>query len=84
MTRTLFYCLIAALFLTGLGERIWMYVPPAWAARMVTEWLAARSLERMAGEEFYRAAWICAGVTLAGVVLLGIWYGRWEGRTGED
>ncbi|WP_068784108.1 lantibiotic immunity ABC transporter MutG family permease subunit [Paenibacillus phocaensis] len=75
--------LIAALLLTGLGDRNWIYIPYAWAARFITLWMqyGSTGVRAIPAEQW---AWpgilCCLSGTVAIMVLLGGWFRRWEGK----
>lgn len=75
--------LFAALMLTGLGDGIWMYIPPAWAARFVTLVLPKPGIYGTITGNYnqgvYTAAVICIITTTAGAVAYGIWALKWDG-----
>lgn len=79
---------ISALMMTGLGERIWQWLPCAWAGRFSgycvriasdTEKNVEFIIEQM---KFGGAA--AAGITLVGIVLLFGWFHKYEGERMED
>lgn len=76
--------LFAALMLTGLGEAIWFFVPSAWGVRLIS--LLSRYL---AGDtsmipSLQFGAWTAVIFTLVMLVLLLLWFRRWEGRKKEE
>ncbi|MGG1611674.1 lantibiotic immunity ABC transporter MutG family permease subunit [Paenibacillus sp. FSL K6-2441] len=76
--------LVSALLLTGLGEDNWIYIPCAWAARFVSLWMQfgyanAASLPIPADSLLEPGILACVTGTLAIMVLLGVWFRRWEG-----
>lgn len=76
--------LISALFLTGMGEGIWIFVPASWASRLVTVLTFVESGTDFLKEEFQMAIGICALLTVAGASGFSIWCCRWEGKRGND
>lgn len=76
--------LVAALFLTGLGDGIWMYVPASWASRMVTELLFVAGGQYFPLEEFKMAVGACVLLTTVGAVCFSIWCCHWEGKSSSD
>lgn len=76
--------LISALFLTGMGDGIWMLVPASWASRMVTELLFMEYGGNFSWWEFGMAAEICVLATACGAVCFSIWCCRWEGKCNND
>jgi ABC-2 type transport system permease protein len=76
--------LVSTLLLTGLGEDNWIYIPCAWAARFVSLWMQfgyanAASLPIPADSLLEPGILACVTGTLAIMVLLGVWFRRWEG-----
>lgn len=76
--------LVSALFLTGMGDGIWMFVPASWASRMVTGLLLVESGGIIPLEEFKAAVEICVLLTVGGGVCFSIWCCCWEGKSGSD
>lgn len=77
--------LIAALLLTGLGEGIWVYIPFAWGARLISIWTvhAAGTTLPLAGSQADTGIIVCIFATLAAAVLSCLWFRRWEGRSAD-
>lgn len=76
--------LVSALFLTGMGDGIWMFVPASWASRMVTGLLLMESGKNFPWGEFKAAMGICVLLTVVGEVCFSIWCCRWEGKSSSD
>lgn len=92
--------LLAALFLTGLGDGIWIFVPAAWPGRFITIFLLRRistydtinaGLEACAARiaeqslmDWKAAIAICAVMTVGGISAFGIWANRWDGICGNE
>lgn len=76
--------LISALFLTGLGDRIWSYTPCAWPAKFVTYALAAENGSKSIGSELNIAVCLCILTTIIALILFCIWACRWEGQSSRD
>lgn len=80
--------LLSALFLTGMGERIWVYVPAAWASRFVTSFFAVNSrydtMNAGAFSDLRMAVYLCVIWTIAALLAYGIWACRWDGRRGNE
>ncbi|AWB43496.1 lantibiotic immunity ABC transporter MutG family permease subunit [Paenibacillus sp. CAA11] len=75
--------LTAALLLTGLGDQNWIYIPCAWAARLVTIWAQygpSGAGSAPAALLLQQGILLCGVGTAAFMVLLGLWFRRWEGR----
>lgn len=75
---------LSALFLTGLGEFSWKYVPSVWPARMVVTFLAAYNGEMTAYVELKQAACIVFFVIVIGIIAYLFWACRWEGTRVAD
>lgn len=87
--------LLSALFLTGLGDGIWIFVPAAWACRLTTIFLLQRtstydiiSLDSSVWSagitEHFLMEWkmaliICIVMTAGGILAFGVWASRWDG-----
>lgn len=77
--------LLAALMLTGLGERIWFFVPSAWGVRLVS--LLSRYLtgdDATTVPAMRLGALMAVIITLLLLMLLFLWFRRWEGRKKEE
>ena len=75
---------LSALFLTGLGEPIWKYVPSVWPARAVTTFYAAYNGEMAACVELKQVACISFFVIVIGAIAYLFWACRWEGSRIAD
>ncbi|GIO44111.1 lantibiotic immunity ABC transporter MutG family permease subunit [Paenibacillus apis] len=74
--------LVGALLLTGLGDHIWIYFPSAWPIRMLTIWMqyGIASGDMLPAELLLWPGILwCTGATVISMIVLGYWYGRWEG-----
>lgn len=76
--------LVAALFLTGLGDLAWKYVPASWPAKIPPLLLQMYLGDAAAGTELYSVFPVYLPVTAAAVVLFIIWAGHWEGTKTAD
>ncbi|MCM1121689.1 MAG: lantibiotic immunity ABC transporter MutG family permease subunit [Eubacterium sp.] len=76
--------LLSALLMTGLGDFIWVFVPAAWAVRLVCSMMPAYSTEKLPTVDCSKGIWICAAATVAALVFYLIWCGRWDGRGEND
>ncbi|GAB7388054.1 lantibiotic immunity ABC transporter MutG family permease subunit [Bacillaceae bacterium] len=68
--------LIAALMATGLGDRVWPWVPWAWPVRFAglagaSSFIIAQAIQGMVPAAVFFAAMLSGGL---------IWFNRWEGR----
>lgn len=75
---------LSALFLTGLGDSIWKYVPSAWPARMGTVFLQAYNGEMEACAELKQAFCIGVFVIVIGMIAYLFWAYHWEGTRTAD
>lgn len=75
---------LSALFLTGLGDLLWKYVPSVWPARMVSTFLRAYCGNTNALEEFRKAGIFALFVTAIGLAAYLLWARGWEGRRTVD
>lgn len=74
--------LLSALCLTGLGDGIWIYIPAAWANRMVGYMMYGYIEAREAATDIRKAVVICGIVTAAALVAYEAWACRWDGASG--
>lgn len=78
--------LISALALTGLGDKIWYYLPCTWSARfcdnLVYSWLYRAKAFGYAETE--RCLIIAVPATVFAFVLSLLWFKNWEGRKTYD
>ena len=79
--------LIAALFLTGLGDGIWQYFPSSWCARGsmtgLTRMLWPQARPQSSGQ-FSGGCGACVLIGLAICVIMLLWFYFYEGRVNED
>ena len=75
---------LSALFLTGLGESVWKYVPLVWPARAVATFFAAYNGEMTACVELKQVAYIGFFVITIGTIIYLFWACRWEGSRIAD
>lgn len=89
--------LLSALFLTKLGDGIWIFIPVAWASRFTTEFLQgictydiispagwAATIAAQFLMECKEAFAICAVITAGGILAFGVWACRWDGICGNE
>ncbi|MBA4685919.1 MAG: lantibiotic immunity ABC transporter MutG family permease subunit [Candidatus Galacturonibacter soehngenii] len=76
--------LVSALFLTGLGDVIWSYVPCSWSARFVTYALMMELQKGVLKSDCKVAILLCIIITIGSLLLYGIWAYRWEGVDSTD
>lgn len=84
----IFDSLIAALFLTGLGDFVWKFVPCSWSSRLIGLIMAHLGIIKSVGPVIERELlnWILLLfiMTILIVVASLIWFNHWEGRSGND
>lgn len=76
--------LVSALFLTGLGNSIWKYVPASWPARISTTFLSAYNGDIDASTELSDVFPICFVVAIGAMVLYILWANHWQGTKSND
>lgn len=75
---------LSALFLTGLGESIWRYVPVVWPARIVTTLLQTYMGKADACAELKQVFYINLLVIVIGIIAFLFWAYHWEGARTDD
>lgn len=77
--------LLGALLLTGLGDRVWQWVPSAWAGRLTGIYLlhTGGTLEVYSSTLLSQTA-LLVGMTLAALIALFIWVRQYEGAGVDD
>lgn len=81
--------LVSAILLTGLGERIWMFIPASWGTRWAM-YTTGISLDNRFRELVYasgylkRCAFICMLITGLFCAIIFIWFQFYEGRQVDD
>lgn len=76
--------LISALFLTGLGNSIWKYVPASWPARISATFLSAFNGDPCASAELSGVFPICIVAAIGAMVLYILWANHWQGTKSND
>lgn len=79
--------LIAALMVTGLGDKCWTYLPWAWAVRFC-EFTVLNSMSIEMHKQLpafwyqsaEKATWFMIAITIISLILSLIWFKYWEGR----
>lgn len=78
--------LVSFLALTGLGDRVWYYIPCTWSARfaddMVYTWL--NPAKGFGSLEIQKGLLIVLPASILAVVLVILWFQNWEGRKTYD
>lgn len=76
--------LLSAVLLTGLGDSVWIFIPAAWASRLVCSMMPAYSTKELPSIDCSKGMCICAVMTLAAFMIYGIWCCHWEGGKVND
>lgn len=81
--------LIAAVFLTGLGDGIWMFVASSWPVRYTSYYMVYTRLEDLAALELTRSILINNSIIDGVIALLlliafFLWFKNWEGKSLND
>ncbi|WP_153723317.1 lantibiotic immunity ABC transporter MutG family permease subunit [Sporosarcina cascadiensis] len=81
--------LLAAVFMTGLGDGIWMFVPSSWAVRYTSYYLAYNEstdpgLLEQIKQVVMNAAVIDIAITLLLLIGFFLWFTNWEGEHLDD
>lgn len=76
--------LLSTLFLTRLGDGIWIFYPAAWTSRFVTRFLQGISTYDIIITDWKAALAICAVMTAGGMLAFGVWACRWDGTCGNE
>lgn len=82
--------LIAALMITGLGDRYWMYIPWAWSVRfcnfIALNFMSVAMHKEIPDFSYYfrKAAFITSAYTFGILILQLFWFKFWEGRKYDE
>ncbi len=79
--------LLSAVCLTGLGDSVWIYIPAAWASRLVCTVMNAYGNERIPAiynSRYENGVWVCVTVTVAAFILYMVWGCRFDGVKGNE
>lgn len=87
--------LIAALFLTGLGDGVWPMAPCAWGGRFISWWQYVESpdhilwgyqgnIREALRQEYTLPCMIAIIITVVCFTGLMLWFDRWEGKSSEE
>lgn len=78
--------LVSALALTGMGDRIWYYIPCTWSARfaddVVYTWL--NPAKNFGISEMQKGLLFAVPATIVAMILALLWFRDWEGRKSCD
>lgn len=73
--------LVSALMITGLGERIWTFIPCGWSIRLITLWTGISNNQiQIYDNRAIMGIIICIVASLLAFLLLMIWFLYWEGE----
>ena len=86
--------LLAAIFITDLGDKIWVAFPCTWGIRFVTTWTNVASKSALQADKYMMASQtaaelhtgilICIVATILSILVAFVWFSRWEGKKLED
>ena len=77
--------LIAALFLTGMGDGKWPFFPSAWSARFIDSLLMKYSgMNNHLDVLLNYGIGISIVITILSFVAIIIWFTKWDGKTSEE
>ncbi len=78
--------LLVALLLTGLGDRIWPFLPYGWSGHFVSLWILTSMGTDLTLLEtsIQTGIMACLGGILLTFALSCLWFWRWEGRASEN
>jgi len=78
--------LVVALFITGMGDGRWPFVPSTWSIRFIAALLTNTEhvSEHLFDPFLHLGVIISIGATVLSIVLLLIWFTRWEGIKLEE
>jgi len=78
--------LLVALLLTGLGDRIWPFLPYGWSGHFVSLWILSSTGTNLTLLEtsIQTGIMACLGGILLTFTLSCLWFWRWEGRASEN
>ncbi len=86
--------LLAAIFNTDLGDKIWVAFPCTWGIRFVTTWTNFASKSALQADKYMMASQtamelhtgilICIVATILSILVASVWFSRWEGQKSED
>ncbi len=81
----IFESLIVALFRTGMGDGRWPYFPCAWSIRFTWTTITQSGKGIMIPDPMMTLGIVLSMVvTILAMVLLMVWFSRWEGRKSEE
>lgn len=77
--------LLAGLSLTGLGDRIWYYIPYTWPSRLSLTYMITNDINMtLMKERFIKWSIIAITVIIILLILSLVWFNRWDGKAYTD
>ena len=86
--------LLAAIFITDLGDKIWVAFPSTWGIRFVTTWTNFASKSALQADkymmvsqtsaELHTGILVCIVATILSILFASVWFSHWEGQKSED
>ena len=78
--------LIALLAITGLGDKLWYFVPCTWPARLPGTYILASAYQNHSLLAAEMAKWGFSALPMTAVIFIGsvIWFNRWDGGQWGD
>lgn len=81
-----FETLLALLFITGLGDKLWYYVPSSWSSKLCATYILGKTKSGMINlnyEFFMWSATFIPIIAILGVFSL-VWFSNWDGKSFND
>lgn len=83
----IFGALISTLMLTGLGDKIWHWIPWAWSVRVCNDMIFALqtpSAASLAAADIRYGISVCTAATILSVAASLLWFRRWDGSRSNE
>lgn len=83
----IFNTLMSALMYTGLGDRIWYFLPGAWGIRMVsylTQYSVYHRVNALIKTEMIKGCGMIGLITIMSLVGFNLWASKWQGIRAQD
>lgn len=83
----IFNTLMSALMYTGLGDRIWYFLPCAWGIRMVsylTQYSVYHKVNALIKTEMIKGCGMIGLITILSLVGFNLWASKWQGIRAQD
>lgn len=83
----IFNTLMSALMYTGLGDRIWYFLPCAWGIRMVsylTQYSVYHRVNALIKTEMIKGCGMIGLITILSLVGFNLWASKWQGIRAQD